>query len=153
MLKLRKINKNNLDLNIYHLFESNRFYFGSKRPETLTEGQINKILRRFDNVYVIEYQNTAIGLIGTEGYLTDDSLCLSIRSNDMRFLISHIKILSDWLIEVKGDYQILRAHVYDFDFEGKALYDKLFFQKEAVFKEHVYKFNQYHDVIVYVKKY
>lgn len=153
MLELKKIEEG-LFQPIYRLFEDDSFYFGTKRPKTLTEGDIRKIiLKDYNAAFLIFHKGMPIGILGTkENKYHVNSLNMDIRSRDMDLLLENIEVINKWLLDFQQEYQELRAQVFNFDDYGKILYKNLSFQREAVLKGHVYKFNQYHDVLLFAKK-
>lgn len=153
LLELKKADTCSLEY-IHELFENNEFYFGTKRPETLTEGHIRRIVLDFyETTYSIFYKKKLEGLIGLKkDDFNMESLNINIRCRDMNLILNNLGQLNDWLINLQKGYKYLKTFVFDFDNYGKILYNNLSFQKEAILKEHTFKFNKYHDVIIFSKK-
>lgn len=153
IIKVNEIN-DTYSPDIFRLFEETSFFFKTKRPETMNEGMINQLVFNSNQkVFGIFSDEMLIGLIGLEEDAIDcDSVYTHIRCNKMNLLLDNIEYIDNRIKSIIRKYKYQKIRVYDFDCEGKKLCESLSFEIEAVFNKHIYKKNEYHNVIVYVKE-
>lgn len=139
---------------ITRLFQDSKFFFDTKRPESLSEGNIRKLIfKRNKRVLMIFCEDTLQGLVSfVKDQIDNEAVLLGLRMKDMDLLLNNANEIYGHLEDFISSYKRIKMKIYDFDFSGKKLCELLSFNAEAALKDHVYKNNCYHDLIIYSKK-
>ncbi|NFF81596.1 hypothetical protein FC764_10160 [Clostridium botulinum] len=151
-IKLKKIKDDNFSC-IPKLFEDNNFYFKTKRPESLYEGNIKNLLLECKNKsFSIFVEDDLEGLFSAEKDLIEDNaVFINVRLKNMDLLLYNLELFFSEFKKILVDYHIIKMKVYDFDKIGKKVAEEMSFNIEAILREHIYKNNAYHDLIIYSK--
>ncbi len=136
------------------LFNDSCFYFRTKRPESLNEGRIKELVIGGNNsAFLIFIEEKVQGILSFEPCKFEPhSAILHFRLMNQDAMVDYIDEFRKFIyMFAKDRYSNIKARVYGFDDSGKEFCTLLSFEIEAVLKKHVYKFGEYHPLIIYSK--
>lgn len=153
-IKLVEIDDYNFS-SVVKLYEEKEFFFKTKRPESLFEGNIRDLVLNDDDdkTFYIYCNDNLEGIISIEeDNIEEDSIFVNLRLKNMNLILNDIESFHNVLLDFSRKYEIIKMNIFDFDEIGKEVCKKLMFNIEAILKNHVYKNNKYNDLIIYSKK-
>lgn len=153
-IKLVEIDDYNFS-SVVRLYEEKEFFFKTKRPESLFEGNIRDLVLSDDDnkTFYIYCNDNLQGLISIEeDNIEENSIFINLRLKNMNLILDDIESFHNVLLNFSRKYEIIKMNIFDFDEIGKEVCKKLMFSIEAILKNHVYKNNKYNDLIIYSKK-
>lgn len=152
-LELIKIDKTSLP-QVVELFDQEKFFFKTKRPEFINESLVAKLVYDSNEMtYGIYYNGLLEGVAAFDKDCIDfESVYLFVRCKDMSLLINNTEDFMSKITSALSGYKYIKFLVYAFDEQGNELCKQLSCEIEAVFKQHIFKFNNYNDVYIYYKK-
>lgn len=136
-------------------FDDNGFYFFTKRPESLSPGIIESILN--SSMVMVNEKDKPLGLIkmDTEHFCNTHSMEIEFRfcSEDFYTDILGLKIfwsfIYDQFYNISKLLNMIYIRVYSFDKLNIDFLEKLGIERKAELKEHIFKYDQYHDLFIY----
>ncbi|NBI06436.1 hypothetical protein [Senegalia massiliensis] len=131
---------------VFTLFQNENFYFDTKRPNSLSEGNIKSILHQFKDIRTIFYGTELIGLVAFKEKFDNRFMTISI--SDINVIYNNCKKFKSIILEYVNKYKVSFVRMYSFDKEGLLIADILNFKTELILKEHIYKQNKYHDLLI-----
>jgi len=151
-INLKRVDNNCFD-KILEYFDEVGFYYKTKRPESLTEGNIRQLLGEKDcDAFSITIDNKKHGIISfEEDPIENNAVIMHLRLTDMNIILENVGEFDNIIHEKVKDYNILKVEVFSFDEKGKSMCELLGFEVEAVMRNHVFKDNKYNDKIIYRK--
>lgn len=152
-IDIKELEDKNFNL-LLSLFNDNYFYFRTKRPEALNEGKIKELVAGRDiHTFLIFIEEKVQGILSFEPCKFEDhSVVLHFRLMDQSVMGTYIDEFRKFVYAfTKNRYSSIKVIVYGFDNFGKEFCNLLSFEIEAILKKHVYKFGDYHSLIVYSK--
>lgn len=134
-------------------FDDKNFFFKTKRPESLSEAKIKELVfESSDLTYLIFIDNRFEGIFSIEeDTIQPSSILFNLRFKNMRLAIDHIDTIFSYLCSFVDEKKMIKFRVYDFDEEGKEICKLLSFNLEAILRSHIFKFNKYHNLLIYSK--
>ena len=154
-LEIKIIEADNYNFpSIVKLYEDKEFFFKSKRPESLFEGNIKElVLNNSDKAFLIYCNNKLEGLVSIEeDEIEKNSIFINLRLKDMNLILDNGESFNNLLFDISREYGIIKMRIFDFDEIGKKVCKELQFNIEAILKDHIYKNNKYNNLLIYSKK-
>lgn len=151
-IKLIELNDYNFS-SVVKLYDDKEFFFKTKRPESLYEGNIRELVLNDDKVFLIYCNENLEGLISMEkDDIEENSIFINLRLKNMNLILDDIENFRNVILDFSREYEIIKMKIFDFDEIGKEICKRLTFNIEAILKNEIYKNNKYNNLLIYSKK-